>query len=155
MWSAIEEFRCDVLHKKPHQGVIAHPEGILVAVAVRIPSVDGGRRAHIWRNEGGDREDAMAIVAAACGQRRSHGMPQSPKHPFALALVIQRVLPESFRQTISRCRRYRGDAEVGPNTLAERTSALPPLRLRRGCFCLVKARNEHSSCNRVRTERIE
>src|SRR5580704_9720318 len=80
-------------------------------------------------------------------------MTQTPKNAFALTAVIQGVLPEGLRQRVARRCRHHRDAEVGPNSLAVGSRALPPLR--RSFFCLINASQDRGPHEWIGTERIE
>src|SRR5260370_19470475 len=80
-------------------------------------------------------------------------MAQPRKEAVALTAVIQRVFPEDFRQPIARCGADRGDAEVGPESLAISLRALFPLR--RSVLRLVNAGNKGSADDGIGAERVE
>ena len=151
--SAIEELQSDVPAHISQQAVVAHPKCILGVVAAGIPAIDGRHRAGIRRDERREREDAVAVFAAARRQGRNHGMAQPRKHAFALTAVVQRVFPEGFRQRIARRRAYRCDAKVRSESLAVALSALLPLR--RGVIRLADASRERCAGSWIRAERVE
>src|SRR5580704_12037597 len=80
-------------------------------------------------------------------------MTQTPKNAFALTAVIQGVLPEGFRHRVARRCRHHRDAEVGPNSLAVGSRALPPLR--RSFICLIDASGDRGPHDWIGTEGIE
>src|SRR5271167_1540853 len=80
-------------------------------------------------------------------------MAQPRKHVFALTAVIQRILPEGFRERITRRCRYRRDAKVGLKSLAVTRSALLPLGW--GIVRLGNASSDCSADDGIGAERIE
>src|ERR1700722_20643552 len=78
-------------------------------------------------------------------------MPQSPKESFALAVVIESIFPESFRQPVARRCCDRPDAEVGAKSLGVARSALLPFR--RTVVCLVNPRRERVAHHGIHTKR--
>src|SRR6266567_4466644 len=83
----------------------------------------------------------MAILTAPRCQGRDHGMAQPRKHAPALTPVIQRVFSEGPGESIARRCGYRGDPEVGPESLAVTGSALLPL-----WRCIVRLVDASSKC---------
>jgi hypothetical protein len=85
--SAVDEFQGDISAHIYEESVVAHPECIFGAISVGIPRVNGSHGAGIRRDQRREREDAVAVLAAACCQSRDHSMAQSWEHTFALAAV--------------------------------------------------------------------
>ena len=75
--SAVKELQGNVSDHTYQQTIIAHPERIFCAVAVGIPNVNSSRCTRIRRDKRRDREDAMAVFAAAC----CHGGDRSVAQP--------------------------------------------------------------------------
>ena len=128
MRSAIEELQSNVAAHISQQAVVAHPERILCVEAIRIPPVNRNHGTRIGRDKRGDREDAMAVFAAAPCQGRDHCVAQPRKWAAAFAAVVQRIFPEGFRQPITRGGSNRRDPKVGPKPLAVTLNPLAPLR---------------------------
>src|SRR5229473_1292256 len=80
-------------------------------------------------------------------------MAQPRKEAFALTAVIQCVFVEGFRERIARRGADRGDAEVGPESLAISLRALFPLR--RSALRLVNAGNKGSADDGIGADRVE
>ena len=95
----------------------------------------------------------MAVVAAACGEGRNHGMAQPRKYTFAFTAVVQRVFPEGLCQRIARRRGDRCDAKIRAESLAVTRSSLHPLRRR--IVRLVDARRDSSTHHRIGPKRVE
>src|ERR1035438_2059155 len=153
VWPTIEEFKGDVFTYIPQQAVVAYSETILGVVTAGIPSIDGSHGTGIRSEQRREREDAVAIFAAACCQGRNHGMSQPRKQPFALTAVIQRVFLEGFRERIARRRSYRCDAEVRPDSLAITLRALLPFR--RSILHLANASSKSRADDGIRAESVE
>ena len=151
--SAIEELQGDVPAHVSQQVVVAHAERIPGIVAAGVPTVHRRHGGCIRRDECRDREDAVAVIAAPCGQGRNHGMAQPRQHAFALTAVVQRVFFEGLGQRITRGGAYGCYAKVGPESLAITLCASPPVR--RCIPGLVKARREGGADDGIRAERVE
>ncbi len=153
MWSAIEEFESDISACIRQQTVVAHPETVLGIVAARVPRVHGSHSAGIGSDEGGERKDPVAVLAAAGSKCRNQGMAEPREYAFALATVIQSVFLEGLCERIARGRGYAGDAEGGAKTLAVGRGALFPLR--RGVRGLVESASKSCADEGIRAECVE
>ncbi len=151
--SAIQEFKSDVSGNVPEQAVVAHSESIFGVVAPWIPSVDRRHSAGVRRHKGGNGKHTMAVFAASPGEGREHGVAEPRKHAPTFASVIQSVFSEGTGESIAGGRSYRGDAEVGCESLAVSRRPLPPLWRR--VIRLVNTGRDCSTHNRIGPERIE
>src|SRR5580658_7123545 len=126
--SAIKKFQGDVSAHVSQHVVVADAECILGSEAVRVPAIDRGHRARIGRNKRRNREDAMAILAAARCQGRKHGVAQPGKYPLAFAAVVQGIFFESLGKRIPGGCSYCSDPKVGPEPPGIALDPLMPLR---------------------------
>jgi len=94
--SAVKELKADVPGYVSHHGVAAHPERIPGPVAAGVPTVDSRHRTCIRRDKRREREDAVAVFAAARCQGRNHGVAQPRQHALAFTAVIQSIFFEGF-----------------------------------------------------------
>src|SRR5271154_2185903 len=95
----------------------------------------------------------MAIVAAAGGKGRNHGMAQPREKAFALTRVIQRIFLEGFRERVACRGADRCNPEVGAESLG--VTLRPLLPFRRGVVRLVNASHERRTDNWIGTECVE
>src|SRR6202167_620241 len=151
--SAIEELEGDVSGRIYQKSVVTHPERIPGVVAAGIPRIDGGHGAGIRRDQRREREDTVAVLAAACRQSRGHSVAQPRKKAFAFTAVVHRIFVEGLREPVTLRRSYRRDAKVGPESLAVTRGTLLPLR--RGVIRLAKTGREPGARDGVRSESVE
>ena len=119
----------------------SHPECVFGSEAVRVPAINRGHRARIGPHERREREDAMAVCAAARRQGRDYRMAHPRDYASAFTAIVQGIFLQSFRQPITCRGSHRRDREVGAESLAETLSPLTPLWRRiiqlvdAGCYC--------------------
>src|ERR1035437_8148131 len=146
--SAIEKLHGNVSAGIEQQAVIAHPKGILCAEAVWVPAIDRSHRTRIGRDKRGEREDAVAVIAAARRQGGKHGMAQPREDSLAFATVVQRIFLEGFCQRITRRCPNRCAPKVRSESPGITLHALIPLWRR--IACLVDTGNYRCAGNWVR-----
>src|ERR1035437_10912811 len=125
--SAIEKLHGNVSAGIEQQAVIAHPKGILRAEAVRVPSIDRSHRSRIGRHQRGEREDAVAVIAAARRQGGEQGMAPPREYSSAFTAVVQRIFLEGLSQRITSRGPNRRDPKVRSESPGITLHALIPL----------------------------